>query len=124
MIFDRVDHNPGNVLPAKGAKAFRFLGGIPRLVILHLNIEAPEVLLQQFRADFQRRRGIHRRKDDRRGKFVLLIVERLCKRVGFVAVLLQQFPDHLPFGVADAGTVVDHLIHSRFMHARKVSDLL
>ena len=59
-----------------------------------------------------------------RDRLLFLVIERLCERVGLVAVLLEQGADLLALRLAHARTVVNDLVDRGFMYARHIGDLI
>lgn len=121
----RTDDNTGHTGQPEIPQALDLCVLVPVVnrAIVNLNIEAVEVLPHQFHAAAQVRRCVDDGQHYANRHLLFLIVERLGQRIGLVAVLLEQCTDLLALGIAHARTIVNDLVHGRFMYTRHIGDL-
>lgn len=98
------------------------VGGLG-LAQVERDVEAREILPHALDAAPQRGGSCCARQQNADGQLLFLVIERLCERVGLVAVLLEQGADLLALRLAHARTVVNDLVDRGFMYARHIGDL-
>ena len=98
------------------------VGGLG-LAQVERDVEAREILPHALDAAPQRGGSCCVRQQNADGQLLFLVIERLCERVGLVAVLFEQGADLLALRLAHARTVVNDLVDRGFMYARHIGDL-
>ena len=125
LALHRADDNTGHTGQPEIPQALDLcvLVAVVDRTVVNLDVEAVEILPHQFNAAAQIRRCVDDRQYHADRHLLLLIVERLGQRIGLVAVLLEQRADLLALGIAHARTIVNDLVHGRFMYTRHIGDL-